>query len=1168
MESEKQASIHATSDSKSDIEVLSPTPAINELSDTSDAIDAGKERKLVRRIDLRLIPSSMFIYLLCFLDRSNIGNAKVLNSDTGDSLMQSLNISNQQYLVALMIFIVAYTLFETPSNYLLKKFAPSRWIPVLMLGWGLMTMVLGAVNNFAELVVVRFLLGVFEAGLFPGILYCLTFWYKPNERALRMATITAASLPASACYLYSPSIPTFPKLRVGSSTEERALAVGRIKGVSSLGHARISWAEAKETLLDVRLYLHYLVYITLSVPFSSISLFSPTIVAGLGYEGLQAQLFTVPPYAIAFVVTLTVAWQSDKHNMRSLGACFSLLIAGVAFLLQGALQSQSFKARYGLLCVAVTFSFACTPPILSWLAANLRNTGAMTLAIPLNVSFGQIGQIVGVYIYKNSEAPRYQTGNFTNAAFLIVGAVLVLVLRSLYKRRNERLGVGEHGEFIICYMFIKNIVWDFAPRPSNQKGLGPLVYCEGTIVVSVVFLCTILAVMRRGIFWFANYAFRRVAHPEACSPGDLRGFFYSERRGTAEVFDKRLNQHVLTELHSERFQVAMLLKSREIAVYFDFKLVSCDPNPTKPSLNLYWDSHSVAFVSYPSNGPMRQTRSPPTSYLPHPTNQLEDYKKDLDLFFASQCMPINCHSEFSRVLRIDYQQTPRFMWSQATGDGHMEANEVPDRVGLCYTMESEKDASAHATPDSKSDIENWSPTADIDELNDTTDIADAGKERKLIRRIDLRLVPSSMFIYFLCFLDRSNIGNAKILNSDTGDSLMQSLNISDQQYLVALMIFIVAYTLFETPSNYLLKKFAPSRWLPVLMLGWGLMTMVLGAVNNFAALVVVRFLLGVFEAGLFPGILYCLTFWYKPNERALRMATITACATLGGAFGGAIAFGVGHMDHVRGLEAWRWLFILEGIPSCVCALLVFAFYPDFPETARWLSTEERALAVGRIKGVSSLGHARITWAEAKETLLDARLYLHYLAFIVISVPFSSISLFAPTIVSGLGYEGLQAQLFTVPPYAIAFVVTLTVAWQSDKHEMRCWGAFYSLLIAGVAFLLQGALHSQAFKARYGLLCVAVPFSFASIPPLLSWLAANLRNTGAMTLAIPLNVSIGQIGQIVGVYIYKSSEAPRYQTGHFTNAAFLIMGSMVVLVLRALYRRRNQALAIGERRWQL
>ena len=280
---------------------------------------------------------------------------------------------------------------------------------------------------------------------------------------------------------------------------------------------------------------------------------------------------------------------------------------------------------------------------------------------------------------------------------------------------------------------------------------------------------------------------------------------------------------------------------------------------------------------------------------------------------------------------------------------------------------------------------------------------------------------------------------------------------SNQQYLIALMIFIVAYTIFETPSNYMLKKFRPSRWLAFLMFGWGAMTMVLGAVHNFGGVVAVRFLLGMFEAGLFPGIVYCLTFWYKPEERALRVALILACATLGGAFGGAIAFAVGHMNGAQGLQAWRWLFIIEGAPSCAAALLTFFYFPNFPETEKWLSADERELAIERIKGVASLGHDKILWKDALQTLTDWRLYLHYLVYISISVPFSSISLFAPTIVLGLGYEGLNAQLFTVPPYAIAFVVTVVVSYFSDKYEMRSWGTFGSLVVAGVSFLIQGGL---------------------------------------------------------------------------------------------------------------
>ncbi|KAF9259247.1 MFS general substrate transporter [Marasmius fiardii PR-910] len=447
-------------------------------------------------------------------------------------------------------------------------------------------------------------------------------------------------------------------------------------------------------------------------------------------------------------------------------------------------------------------------------------------------------------------------------------------------------------------------------------------------------------------------------------------------------------------------------------------------------------------------------------------------------------------------------------------------------------------------------------------------VVDSELEKSLVRRLDVRIVPSSMLIYLLCFLDRSNIGNAKVLNSDTNSSLQQTTHTSNNEFNTALMVFLVAYILFETPSNFMLKKFRPSRWIAFLMFGWGSMTLCLGAVRNFAQLSALRFLLGMFEAGLFPGLVYFLTFWYRPEERAVRVALILACATLAGAFGGAIAFGIGRMNGVQGLQAWRWLFFIEGIPSCASAVFVFFLFPDYPETAKWLTEAEKNIAVKRLDGVASLGHEDLTWKEAKETLMDRRLYIHYMVYICVSVPFSSISLFTPTIVSGLGYRGLDAQLFTVPPYAIAFVVTVMVSWLSDKHEARSWGCIVSLLIAGVCFIVEGALQPTAFKARYGVLCVAVSFAFSSIPPLLSWLTANLRTTTSTTLSVPMNVSFGGVGQIIGVYIYKANESPGYPTGHYTNAAFALFGSALALCLRIFYLRRNKQLGEGDRKWRL
>jgi len=180
------------------------------------------------------------------------------------------------------------------------------------------------------------------------------------------------------------------------------------------------------------------------------------------------------------------------------------------------------------------------------------------------------------------------------------------------------------------------------------------------------------------------------------------------------------------------------------------------------------------------------------------------------------------------------------------------------------------------------------------------------------------------------------------------------------------------------------------------------------------------------------------------------VAFILASATLAGAFGGAIAYGVGHMNGVHGLSAWRWLLILEGIPSCLSSIAVYLFLPDYPETASWFTAEEKEHAVRRLAIEGSHNHSKnLTWAQAKETLTEWRLYAHYAVswsthckFIIdiaqvyfgISVPFSSLSLFTPSITAGLGYKGLTSQLMTVPPYAVAYVVTIAVSYSADHFN--------------------------------------------------------------------------------------------------------------------------------------
>jgi hypothetical protein len=268
------------------------------------------------------------------------------------------------------------------------------------------------------------------------------------------------------------------------------------------------------------------------------------------------------------------------------------------------------------------------------------------------------------------------------------------------------------------------------------------------------------------------------------------------------------------------------------------------------------------------------------------------------------------------------------------------------------------------------------------------------------------------------------------------------------------------------------------------------------------------------------------------------------------------------MNGVAGLPAWRWLFFLEGIPSCLSAFLVACFLPDYPEGAGWLSEFEKDLALQRLYHEGSKSSSpSFSWADAKATLTDWRLYAHYVIYFAISPAFSSLSLFTPSITAGLGYADLRAQLMTVPPWAVAYVCQIVVAWSADRFNARAYHAAAMAVVGAIGFIICGSLPPTDYASRYGGLIMATAGSFACIPPMLGWLTSNIRSTAATGLAIAINVSIGGgLGQIPGVWIYKASEKEKgYPTGHWTNAALLLFVAVVTLGLRFFYVWKNRQL---------
>ncbi|GLA67594.1 hypothetical protein AtubIFM54640_011262 [Aspergillus tubingensis] len=350
------------------------------------------------------------------------------------------------------------------------------------------------------------------------------------------------------------------------------------------------------------------------------------------------------------------------------------------------------------------------------------------------------------------------------------------------------------------------------------------------------------------------------------------------------------------------------------------------------------------------------------------------------------------------------------------------------------------------------------------------------RHRRLLQKIDWRLLPPCAFIYLLNYLDRSNIGNARVLNAETGDSLEQQTGLTDAGYSVTLTLFAIAYSLFDIPSNWVLKRYArPSYWLGALMLCWGAVTLSFARVDNVATVVALRV-----------------------GERSIRIAFVLATSTLAGAVGGCIAYGVGFMNGTGGLEGFRWLFIIEGAVTVVVAPLVIPALPNYPSTAKWLNLSEQRFAAERLEedgGVPT--RVRSSRQEILETICSPRMVLHYIAYLTNNITWSSLAYFSPTIVRGLGYSSVTAQLMTVPPWAVGYIISMLLADSPDRFNARGLHVALAGLLAGTGFLAARLLPVTAYLARYGCLIVASCGVLPSAAPLTAWVTCNTHaDTGA------------------------------------------------------------------------
>ncbi|CAG8076338.1 unnamed protein product [Penicillium salamii] len=308
-------------------------------------------------------------------------------------------------------------------------------------------------------------------------------------------------------------------------------------------------------------------------------------------------------------------------------------------------------------------------------------------------------------------------------------------------------------------------------------------------------------------------------------------------------------------------------------------------------------------------------------------------------------------------------------------------------------------------------------------------------ESKLRLKIDLYIVPTVAVMYLFCFIDRANIGNAKLAGFN------KDLGLVNYDYNAVLSVFFISYIIFEIPSNIMCKWVGPGWWLPGITLGFGICSVATAFVHDIHSASGVRFLLGMFEAGLLPGIAYYLSRWYRRSELAFRLSLYIVMAPLAGAFGGLLASGILKLDHFGGLRTWRMIFAIEGIVTIGIGMIAFFTLTDRPETARWLTQEEKDLAVARVKS-ERVGTTevldKLDMTKTLRGIFSPVTITTSFVFLLNNITVQGLGFFAPTIVQTIypNASVISQQLHTVPPYVVGGFFTLLFPYLSWRFDNR------------------------------------------------------------------------------------------------------------------------------------
>ncbi|KAI7869536.1 major facilitator superfamily domain-containing protein [Spinellus fusiger] len=413
------------------------------------------------------------------------------------------------------------------------------------------------------------------------------------------------------------------------------------------------------------------------------------------------------------------------------------------------------------------------------------------------------------------------------------------------------------------------------------------------------------------------------------------------------------------------------------------------------------------------------------------------------------------------------------------------------------------------------------------------------QEKKIVRALDLHIMPLFCLFYFTDHLDRANISNATL------GGIHEDLGITPGQLGIIISAFYITYIIFEIPSNIILTKVSPVLWLSLIMLVWGTATLIMAFTNSFSTLLLCRLVLGAAESGYLPGILYLMSCVYKPRELSFRLGCLFCMASLSGIISGPLAYVTYYLDGQGGLHGWQYLFILEGVPTVVLSVVSYASLFNTIDSVGWLTKEQKRIQYLRMAQDKSDSENRvlpITLGTLWRVLKDWKVWLFSLIYLLNAISVTSVAVFMPTIIDGFGFSTLIAQLLTAPPALLLTLMILLGGALADKCTHRSILIMGGFAMIGLGYLLLLVLKNP--WALYGALFLVPAGIGIQAPAVVGWSAINFPDISTRAIAIAIVITIGNTGGVIASFLYPLIDAPHYYFGNVFNVIIAFTGCLV------------------------